>query len=206
MPLQNRVLPTGEIVAAPTRGLFTGNRGILRFDGSALTARRWSHPHWICCTPAHPRGQYHGPQPTHGWTPLFFLDEAVALAAGHRPCGYCRPKAYAQFRKAWQLAHGPVARVIAIDRALHAARVTRDRRQITHQARLVALPDGSFIAHAGHSWLVLGDFLLRLSADGYDLRQPRSDALVTVLTPAPTIAILSAGYQPALHPSATAPA
>lgn len=92
MQLQNRVLPTGEFVASPARGNLTGNRGILhRLDG-ALGVSRWTHKHWIVCALDHPLGTYHGTIPERGWTALFSLDEAVALAAGHRPCAFCRCK------------------------------------------------------------------------------------------------------------------
>lgn len=200
MPLQNRVLPTGEIVADPARGMFTGNRGILAFEGNRLTRPRWKHRHWIICDLTHPKGRYHGPRPARGWTPLFFLDEAAALAAGHRPCAYCRPDAYAKFKSAWARAHG-AADHDAIDRALHAARVTRARSQVTHRAEAAALPDGTFIALDGESWLVFGEGVLRYSPAGYGGRRARPSGQVIVLTPAPTIATLAQGYQPVLHGS-----
>ncbi len=96
-PLQNRVLPTGEIVADPARGMFTGNRGIIHRPDGTLGTSRWSHPHWLVCTLTHPKGRYHGPMPDRGWSALFFLDEAVGFAAGHRPCHYCRRAAYQAF-------------------------------------------------------------------------------------------------------------
>ncbi len=202
MPLQNRVLPTGEIEADPARGLFTGNRGILGFDAGRLGPRRWTHPHWIICTLTHPRGLYHGPQPIRGWTPLFFLDEAVALAAGHRPCAYCRPAAYAAWKAAWATAHGPAGHD-AMDRALHAARVTRDRRQVRHEAPAHDLPEGSFALWEGQAHLVTASGLRPFSPRGYGPPVPRPAAPVSVLTPAPTVAVLRAGYAPTLHDSAS---
>ena len=205
MSLQNRVLPTGEIVAAPARGTLTGNRGILGFVGDRLAAPRWTHRHWILCTLTHPRGRYQGPRPDRGWTPLFFLDEAVGLAAGHRPCGYCRRAAYAGFRAAWERAQGPVEGHDGIDRVLHAARVdARNRRPVTHRAEVATLPDGAFVALDGAPWLVSGDALLRFTPAGYADRRSRPTRPVTVLTPAPTVAALRAGYRPCLHESATA--
>ncbi|MCB1359550.1 MAG: hypothetical protein KDK53_24565 [Maritimibacter sp.] len=204
MPLQNRVLPTGEIVADPARGTLTGNRGVLAFEGDRLGRARWTHPHWILCTLEHPRGLYHGPRPKNRWTPLFFLDEAVGIDAGHRPCGYCRRAAYRRFRAAWEAAVGPVAGVDALDRRLHAARVTRTRRQVTHRADAAALPDGAFIAFSGGSWLVLGAKILRFTPAGYTERRARPTGAVTVLTPVPSVAALGAGYRPGLHESALA--
>lgn len=204
MPLQNRVLPTGEIVADPARGLFTGNRGILHGPGQTLGPRRWTHPHWITCALTHPRGLYHGPMPDRRWTALFFLDEAVALAAGHRPCAECRRAAYTRFRTAWSLAFGTRPRAPEIDASLHQARVTRARAQLRHQAPARDLPDGSFLLWQGRAHLVLGDRLLPFSPSGYGAPLDRPTAPVTVLTPRPTLAVLTAGYRPVLHPSAGA--
>jgi hypothetical protein len=97
MPLQNRVLPTGEMVAHPARGTLTGIRGILHGAGRTLGRARWRHPHWIVCALDHPRGLTRVPMTPGTWTELFFLDEAVALAAGHRPCAYCRRGAWRAF-------------------------------------------------------------------------------------------------------------
>jgi len=204
MTLQNRVLPTGGIVADTARGLFTGNRGILGFDaGGRLGPRRWTHHHWIICTLTHPRGRDHGAQPARGWTPLFFLDEAVALAAGHRPCAYCRPAAYAAWKSAWAEAHGPENHD-AMDRRLHMARVTRGRAQVTHRAQAAGLPDGAFVDWRGRPHLVSGDGLRPYAPGGYAAPCPRPMGEVTVLTPAPTLGVLAAGYAPRLHASAGA--
>lgn len=203
MPLQNRVLPGGEIVADPARGIFTGNRGILHRPDGTLGAARWRHPHWIICTLTHPSGRHHGPMPARGWTALFFLDEAVALAAGHRPCGFCRRAAWETYGAAWERAFGTSPTRMEMDRALHRLRVTRDRAQIRHAARLETLPDGAFIWRDGAAWLVLGRRLRRFAADGYADSAARQPGTVTVLTPEPSVAVLAAGYRPALHPSAT---
>ena len=202
MALQNRVLPTGEIVAIPERGQFTGNRGILRFDGDRLAVPRWQHRRWIICDLEHPRGRYHGPRPQRAWTALFFLDEAVALAAGHRPCAYCRPGAYGAYRAAWTRAFGSLASADAIDRALHAARVTRDRRQVTHVAQAGALPAGCLVAVEGASWLLTAVGMRPFTPAGYGPPRGRIGGAVDVLTPAPTVAVLAAGFAPVLHRSA----
>jgi hypothetical protein len=203
MPLQNRVWPTGEIVADPARGLFTGNRGILHRPDGTLGSARWTHHHWIVCTLTHPRGRYHGPSPVRGWTPLFFLDEAVALAAGHRPCAYCRRADYNRFRAAWARAFGLMPTAPEMDKVLHGARVTRSRTQIRHAARMDCLPDGAFILWRDRPHLVRGDRLLPFSATGYGIGIARPVGIATVLTPRPTLAVLAAGYVAALHDSAT---
>nr|WP_218958514.1 hypothetical protein [Thalassovita aquimarina] len=198
--MQNRVLPTGEIVADPARGLFTGNRGILHRPDGTLGVSRWKHPHWVCCRLSF-KDRYHGPMPDRGWTALFFLDEAVALAAGHRPCHECRRADARRFRAAWEDAHGPVARIGDIDKALHRARVSRNRQQVRHEARADSLPDGVFIL-APEPALILGDSVYLFKTGGYKAKCNRPGGVVMVLTPAPTVRALAAGYQPELHPSA----
>jgi hypothetical protein len=205
MPLQNRVLPTGEIVAHPARGTLTGNRGILHGADRRLGLARWRHPHWIVCDLTDPRGRRRRPMAPGTWTELFFLDEAVALAAGHRPCAYCRRPAYGAFGAAWARAGLPGHGAKAIDAVLHAQRVRRDRRQVTHEAPMSALPDGSFVAGPGAPCLVLGESLLPYGPGGYGPALPRPGGSATVLTPAPTVAVLRAGYRPLLHPTAGAP-
>lgn len=204
MPLQNRVLPTGEIVADPARGLFTGNRGILHGPDQSLGARRWTHPHWLICALTHPRGTYHGPMPDRRWTALFFLDEAVALAAGHRPCAECRRTDYNRFRDGWETARGMRPSASEMDSILHAARVTRTRTQVRHQAQAASLPDGAMILWNGRAHLILGPYALPYAPGGYEESMARPDGSVQVMTPAPTVAVLSAGYRPLLHGSTKA--
>ncbi|NDW52561.1 hypothetical protein [Aliiroseovarius sp. PrR006] len=200
-PLQNRVLPTGEIVADPARGMFTGNRGILPFTKGGLGVSRWKHPHWIICDLTHPKGRYHGPMPARAWTPLFFLDEAVGLAAGHRPCAYCRPDAYRAFKSAWAKAHAPMGHQ-QIDQMLHKARVTRSRQQVRHMADCSGLPDGTFILLNQKPHLLRGARARCFSKHEYSTSTARPNAEVQVLTPAPTVAALRAGFSPKLHSSA----
>jgi hypothetical protein len=203
MPLQNRVLPTGEIVADPARGTLTGNRGILHRPDGTLGTSRWTHPHWVICTLTHPKGAYHGPMPHRGWTALFFLDEAVALAAGHRPCAYCRRKAYRAFRAAWAN-DGALPDRMTMDKALHRARVTRTRAQVRHEGHLDDLPDGALILREGRAHLVLGGTLLPFTPRGLRPADPTALRPATILTPAPTVAVLRHGFRPDLHPSANA--
>ncbi|MFY0682472.1 MAG: hypothetical protein JXR13_18010 [Thalassovita sp.] len=203
MTLQNRVLPTGEFVRDPARGLLTGNRGILHRPDRSLGVSRWTHPHWVCCTLRF-KERYHGPMPNRGWTALFFLDEAVSLAAGHRPCHECRRVDALRFRAAWQRAHGPISKAAEMDRALHPTRVTRQRQQVRHRAAAQALPDGVFVltpdAEARPA-VIKADQLYPYAPSGYLPPIARPEGPVTVLTPAPTVAVLAAGYDPMLHPT-----
>ncbi|MGQ0563604.1 MAG: hypothetical protein ACT4OK_00850 [Gemmobacter sp.] len=204
MPVQNRVLPTGDIVADPARGTLTGNRGILHDDHRHLGSARWRHPHWISCT-LDWKNTRRTPMSPGTWTELFFLDEAVALAAGHRPCALCRRPEFRAFQGAWARGTGLSTDAPTIDRALHAARVTRDRRQVRHQSPLDALPDGTFILWKGTPHLVRARQMHPFTPAAYLPPLPRPDASVTVLTPAPMVATLAAGYAPLMHPTAEAP-
>ncbi|HYZ26927.1 MAG TPA: hypothetical protein VE597_08455 [Geminicoccaceae bacterium] len=208
MPLQNRVTPTGEIVADPARGTLMGNRGILHDARGRLGAARWRHPHWVCCRLAFKDRRRTVMAPGR-YTELFFLDEATALAAGHRPCCECRRQDFRTFQVAWWRAFdaGSDPSAAAMDRALHVARVEpRTRRQVRFEAPLGALPDGAFVLlpeDPSTPLLIFGDRLLPWRPSGYGRPRPRAGASrALVLTPRPTIAVLRAGYAPALHPSA----
>lgn len=201
MPRQNRVTPEGAIIATPARGLFLGNRGCLHDANGQIGAARWRHPHWIVCALSF-KDRWRPIMAPGRWTELFFLDEAVALAAGHRPCAECRRAAYNRFRAAFTPDPLPAPE---IDRRLHAARVTRGRVQVTHPARIAGLPDGTFLRLPGQAapLLVNGERLHPYSPEGYRTALPRpARGTVEVLTPAPTVAALKAGYVPVLHPSA----
>lgn len=203
MPLQNRVLPTGEIVAITAHGTLTGNRGIIHRADQTLGASRWSHHAWICCT-LDWQGRKRQVMTGRKWTELFFLDEAVALAAGHRPCGYCRRKAYQRFQQMWAKVTGTPAKAPEIDRKLHQARIVPgSRKQHRHAAPIATLPDGTLILHRDQPHLVQGRQLFAFSPGGYHapLTRPASGE-ACVLTPAPIVAVLRAGYHPQIHPSA----
>lgn len=200
MPLQNRVTPAGEIVAAPWRGALMGNRGILHDDEGNLGAARWRHKNWVCCVTEF-RGRHRAPMPPPGsptrYTALFFRDEACALAAGHRPCAECRNADWRRFKAAWLAAGLAVGKAADIDRALHTARVTRARQQVTHHAELASLPDGVFLTRPDADdapLLKWREHLWRWSSPGYVNVGTRSGGTVRVLTPAPTVAVIRAGY------------
>jgi hypothetical protein len=206
-PLQNRVLPTGEIVADPARGLLMGNRGCLHGPDRRLRTARWRSTLWICCV-LEWRGVRRDPMPPGRWTALFFLDEATALAAGHRPCAYCRRGDYRSFTEAWQAAHGLADRPRAhqLDARLHAQRVhSRTRRQRTSRALAGQLPDGVLVRYDDTVGLVLAGQFLPWSPTGYRPPAPLpASAEVELLTPPATTATLTAGYRPLLHPTAAA--
>lgn len=203
MTLQNRVMPDGSIVAHPARGTLTGNRGILHDDERRLGTARWRHAHWISCELEF-RSRKRNVMTPGQYTELFFLDEAVALAAGHRPCAECRRADYRRFADAWERATGQRASAGEIDRALHKARVDRTTRlPVTHEESIASLPDGCFIRHHGQPCLVRSGQVLPFTPQGYlaPASRPRGGS-VTVMTPRPLVAVLAAGYCPRLHPSA----
>jgi hypothetical protein len=206
MPLQNRVTPMGDIIAHRARGTFMGNRGILHDARRRLGRARWRHRSWICCRLSFKDRRREVMAPGR-YTELFFLDEATALAAGHRPCWECRRDAFRAFQAAWRRAlETPDACAPTIDRVLHEARVeARTRRQIRLEARLDDLPDGTFVLLPDDPLkplLIAGKRLLPWRPAGYGAPRRRpSGVLCLVLTPSPTVAVLRAGYAPALHPT-----
>jgi hypothetical protein len=202
MPLQNRVTPTGDIIATPHRGMFTGNRGIIHDPATkTLLKKRWSSPAWITCV-CEFRGWRRPVMGRRSWTELFFLDEATAFAAGHRPCFFCRRDDANRFRAAWEAGNGAKnVRAREIDAVLHGERLERGKKRL-HPVPLPVkqLPDGAMLQRSEDSFLILQGTALQWSMAGYrEAVDALDDALL--LTPPSTLRALSAGYQPVLHPS-----
>lgn len=200
MTRQNRVTPRSGIIAAPGRGLLMGNRGCLH-DGAGQIVRNWRGRLWIACQTDF-RGRRRALMQPGRYTELFFLDEAVAFAAGHRPCAECRRKDYEAFRAAWARAGLPaVAGAAELDRHLHAARLPLDRA--LPRSDLAALPVGAFVSVDGLDCLWSAGKLWPWRPDGYAPALPLpATTVVRVLTPAPFLSVLAAGYRPILHPTA----
>ncbi|MBR0859683.1 hypothetical protein [Bradyrhizobium liaoningense] len=203
MPLQNRVTPTGDIIATPHRGLFTGNRGIIHDPATkTLLRKRWSSPAWLTCT-CEFRGRRREVMAQRSWTELFFLDEATALAAGHRPCFYCRRDAANRFRAAWERGNRVhEVRMHDIDTVLHHERLDHGRKRL--HALLVPLeqlPDGAMVQQGDESLLVTQGRALLWSPAGY-VALERQLGEAALLTPPSTLRAMSAGYSPVLHPTA----
>lgn len=192
MPLQNRVQPTGEILAVPTRGLFMGNRGILHNDNKELGTARWRHKAWVTCSLSF-KNRHREVMRPGTYTELFFLDEAVAFAAGHRPCAECRRDAYHAFRAAAGIT-GPIN---SFDADLHEQRAkAQPYRQFRYKSDISALPEGTFVLSAnGQAHLLRRDHLLSYTPEGYAeaIDRPRRGQ-VTVLTPKPLVNALRGGY------------
>jgi hypothetical protein len=202
MPLQNRVTPTGDIIATPHRGLFTGNRGIIHDPATkTLLKKRWSSPAWITCV-CEFRGWRRKVMGGRSWTELFFLDEATAFAAGHRPCFFCRRDDANRFRTAWEKGNGVKSiRAREIDAVLHGERLERGKKRL-HPLPLpvTELPDGAMVQQGDESFLILQGRALRWSMAGYERPEAALDDAM-LLTPPSTMRALGAGYRPVLHPS-----
>ena len=210
MPLQNRVTPLGELVADSARGLLYGNRGCLH-DAEGRIRRVYQVRRWIACRLEF-RGRRRSPLMRPGrFTELFFLDEATAFAAGHRPCAECRRADYDRFSAIWRALHDESGAEV-IDARLHDERIehaARERR--LHAVAFHELPAGAFVLHDGAPKLVLGGTLRRWSLAGYGSAEPRPAGTATLITPPSLVEVLRAGWHapgaeaaevPFLHPTA----
>jgi len=190
---QNRVTPLGDLIAVPQRGLVYGNRGCLH-DAEGRIRRSYQVKRWIACRLEFKGRHRSHPMPPGRYTGLFFLDEATAFAAGHRPCAECRREDYNRF-----MALVGETRADDLDERLHAERLGARRAEAADE-----LPHGTFVLVEGEPWLVLGDKILRWTPGGYAELRARPRAGVTVITPATTLDVLRAGWAgavPFLHPS-----
>lgn len=203
MPLRNRVTPAGEIVATLHRGTMMGNRGgCLHRPDRTLGTRQWVSARWICCLLSF-KGRRREVMAPRRYTELFFLDEATALAAGHRPCFECRRADAARFAQLFAKVNGTSAAADDIDRVLHAQRISAPAPRHRPVARLGTLPPGTFVILDGGPTLVASGGLRRWSMAGYAAKEALRSALdVEVLTPPSTVAVLAAGYDCGLHPTA----
>jgi hypothetical protein len=203
---RNRVTPLSELVADPARGLVYGNRGCLH-DAAGDIRRRYAGRRWIACRLRF-RDWQRAPLLQPGrFTELFFLDEATAMAAGHRACALCRREDYDRLVALWRELHPGQVGADAIDAQLHRERVAPGTRaQLRHEAPLDGLPDATFVLRDGAPWLVLGGQLLAWTPAGYGERVPRPEReRALVITPPSLVEVLRAGWHgvvPLLHPSA----
>ncbi|PWT98525.1 MAG: hypothetical protein C5B51_28945 [Terriglobia bacterium] len=207
MPLQNRVDPYGTIFRSPARGTMMGNRGGVLHNEERMIVRRYKSRRWIACLLDF-RGRWRRVMTPGRYTELFFLDEAVAFAAGHRPCAECRRDRFLAFQNAWKLRRAnrlQAARAGDIDLVLHRYRIDEKGRKVTYKAPLRSLPNGCFIEIDGAASLVWDDALLLWTPDGYAKKAPRPRGMtVTVLTPRPIVECFRHGYQPETHASRAA--
>jgi hypothetical protein len=209
MARQNRVTPAGDVIATPERGTFLGNRGVLHDDQGRIK-RAWQLKRWIVCVLEF-KGRRRAVMTPGRYTELFFLDEATALAAGHRPCAECRRERFNAFREAWLRGNPGIIgsqrpTAVLIDDCLHAERLAANRSKRLFSANVNELPDGVFIRHkewGEGAYLLWEDQMLAWSPGGYRERRPRPKREeVLVLTPKSTVGAIQAGYVPEIHASA----
>jgi hypothetical protein len=204
----NRVDPWGDLHADPARGLLTGNRGSLVDEQRRIVRHHRSSTLWITCRLEF-KGWRHPLDAPHVWTPLFFLDDAVALAAGHRPCATCRRADYVAYREAVD-GDGGRSKAWELDRRLASERLRRGRGfsragdRPLWEAGLATLPVGTVVVRDGTPHLVGAATLQPFSFAGWGPPVGRAGGTVRVLTPPTSVAALAGGFHPTLHPTATA--
>jgi hypothetical protein len=205
MPLQNRVDPWGRLQSVGARGAWMGNRGVLH-DASRTIVAQWRSKAWILC-----RLEFKGRRRTvfapGRYSELFFLDEATAYSAGHRPCAECNRERFNMFKRTWLAANSslglpPAAKASDIDRVLHAERIA-GRAKLSYEARLDELPDRVMVELDGAALLLCGDALHPWSFSGYGapLPKPPGAVRVPVLTPRSIVRAFERGLRPQVHPS-----
>ena len=202
MHLQNRVDPFGNLIRTHARGTLMGNRGGALHNSQREIVRNYKSRRWITCLLEF-RGRHRTVMAERRYTELFFLDEAVAFAAGHRPCAECRRERFNAFKDAWRRARSLDSLPFAdeMDMELHPARTDR-RKKVTYEAAMDSLPDGCFVQVDGRAYLVWGDTLLLWTPDGYAKRHGRpTGTTATVLTPEPIVGCMRHGYTPEIHNS-----
>ncbi|HTA44136.1 MAG TPA: hypothetical protein VK789_16915 [Bryobacteraceae bacterium] len=205
MPLQNRVTPAGELIRVDARGTFMGNRGGVLHNIDREIVRPYASRRWITCVLEF-KGRRRTVMTPDRYTELFFLDEATALAAGHRPCAECRRERFNAFKEAWiHAANSPAPTFLYaddIDRELHRSRIDHRKGKVTYRARLSSLPDGAFVRIEDSNYLIWRGKLARWSPWGYlEKDQLPAGIAVEVLTPEQIVRCLRHGYKPEIHPS-----
>ncbi|SDD14155.1 hypothetical protein [Pedobacter soli] len=198
--LQNRVNPFGQIIKTPHRGTWLGNRGVIH-NADKEIVRQFKVKAWITCALQF-RGRHREIMQPNRWTELFFLDEATAFAAGHRPCFQCRYADHQRFKMYW-LKGNPgygfnmKTAVTEIDDILQRERIAADKTKVSYKESLDLLPDGAFVAYQNKPYLVKARQLHLWTAAGYEkpIPFPVLDE-VQVLTPKSFVNMFAAGYAP----------
>jgi hypothetical protein len=212
MPLQNRISPFSTLTATSERGAWTGNRGVIH-NAQQEIVRNHAIKYWITCVLEYKNFQRKVMTPNR-WTELFFLDEATAFAAGHRPCGFCRNADFKRFKSLWLLANGERFGLVGnvkmdvIDNLIHLERLDEKGSQKTFKANLSTLPDGTFVSlhESAEAYLWFLQNLYKWSFSGYTkVQEFEKNQAVNVLTPLSYVEVFRAGYLPQIHFSCISP-
>ncbi len=205
MPLQNRVDPLGNLTAVSSRGEFLGNRGILH-DESRKIVKPWAHKNWVICELSF-KGIKRELFSPGSYSELFFLDEATALSAGHRPCAHCRRQRFNEFKRLWgEVSSSPDKVAVSapeIDKQLHLERASRNRDKVLYSANFSEVSEGSFIAIGKETYLFWSGSLHKWSHHGYTESRslPSQNETVSVITPYTIVQMYKAGFKPLVHSS-----
>ncbi len=198
--LQNRVNPSGQIIKTPHRGAWLGNRGVLHNEQQEIV-RPYKIKAWITCVLEF-RNRHREVMQHNRWTELFFLDEATAFSAGHRPCFQCRYEDHQRFKTYWlksnpEYGFDMKTPVSEIDKILHQERVTANKIKVTYQEKLIDLPDGTFVLYQDQSYLLKQNQLHLWTPAGYEKSIALPDLeMVNVLTPKSFVNMFKGGYLP----------
>ena len=205
--LQNRVDPRGALHAVAEHGTLMGNRGILH-DGDNQIVKQWQHKAWVSCVLQF-KGFKRSPFSPGNYSELFFLDEATALSAGHRPCGFCQRDRFQLFKDVWFRANPSSAdaalhTIGVVDKALHAERAARGGGKVTDAAVLADLPIGAMFESDGTAYLNWTRGPLPWSFKGYGLPVKIAPSVsVNVLTPISVVRMFQNGFLPTVHVTAS---
>jgi len=205
MPYRNRVNPLGELVATTAKGTLMGNRGRLHDADKQIGRRQWTTRSWVTCALSY-NGRKRELLAPNNYPELFFLDEATALAAGHRPCAECRRENHKRFIAAWRIGNGlspdEKVRVVEIDPMLHADRTVPILRRPFMD--VATLPDAAMVTLDGSRiWAKRNGDFREWSFEGYGPPEPPPSDHMIVITPVSTLGVLRAGYEADFHPTAT---
>lgn len=200
MSRQNRVTPLGDIVTSDARGTLMGNRGCIHDANGMLSGRRWARKQWVICKLAF-AGRRRRIMAPGRYTELFFLDEATALAAGHRPCATCQRERYETFVAAWRAAHGAGQSINDIDNRLHQERAAVIGVKRLPLRNFGVVPIGAIFRLAGSTDLLLqdGKDMRTWTIHGYKACAdvpPSANESVTLVTPLATAALFVRGFNP----------
>jgi hypothetical protein len=197
--LQNRVDPLGRFIKTSARGSWMGNRGVIH-KHKQIT-KMFKHKAWITCTLEF-KGRKRTVMTPGRWTELFFLDEATAFSAGHRPCFECRKDDAQRFKSCWIKGNpthdfSMTTSINKIDEIIHGERIDNEKNKVIHQRISSDIPEGTFILMNNDPYVFTKGRLYRWTAFGYtdSIAVPEA-SILTILTPHSVVNAFRAGYVP----------